>query len=85
VALPHSLPCRILLGRNHTTRPVTIVVPLVPSGPSTAFAAKEVRERLIVQGLELPLGAAEEFAALIAAEYVRWGNLIRQGGIKLEN
>ena len=36
------------------------------------------------QGLALPLGSPEEFAALIAAESRRWGEVIRTGGIKLE-
>jgi tripartite-type tricarboxylate transporter receptor subunit TctC len=43
-----------------------------------------VRERLSKQGLRLPLGSPEEFAALIAAESKRWGEVIRTGGIKLE-
>ena len=45
----------------------------------------EVRERLSKQGLQLPLGSPEEFAALIAAESKRWGEVIRTGGIKLES
>ncbi len=51
------------------------------------FAAlqTEVRERLGKQGLQLPLGSPEEFAALIAAESKRWGEVIRTGGIKLES
>ncbi|TMK15492.1 MAG: tripartite tricarboxylate transporter substrate binding protein, partial [Alphaproteobacteria bacterium] len=50
-----------------------------------AFEVPEVRERLMKQGLQLPLGSPEEFAALIAAESKRWGEVIRIGGIKLEN
>jgi tripartite-type tricarboxylate transporter receptor subunit TctC len=49
-----------------------------------AFEAPGVRERLSTQGLELPLGTPEEFAAFIAGESARWGEVIRQGGIKLE-
>jgi len=49
-----------------------------------AFEVPEVRERLSKQGLQLPLGSPEEFAALIAAESKRWGEVIRKGGIKLE-
>jgi hypothetical protein len=33
----------------------------------------------------LPLGTPEEFAALIAAEGKRWGEVIRRGNIKLES
>src|SRR5215470_14116748 len=50
-----------------------------------AFEVPEVRERLSKQGLQLPLGSPEEFAALIAAESKRWGEVIRTGGIKLES
>ena len=50
-----------------------------------AFEVPEVRERLMKQGLQLPLGSPEEFAALIAAESKRWGEVIRTGGIKLES
>jgi tripartite-type tricarboxylate transporter receptor subunit TctC len=49
-----------------------------------AFETLEVRERLMRQGLQLPVGSPEEFAALIAAESKRWGEVIRTGGIKLE-
>jgi tripartite-type tricarboxylate transporter receptor subunit TctC len=52
---------------------------------SKAFEVPEVRERLGKQGLQLPLGSPEEFAALIAAESKRWGEVIRTGGIKLES
>jgi hypothetical protein len=44
-----------------------------------------VSERLTLQGLRLPLGSPEEFAMLIAADSKRWGDVIRQGGIKLES
>ena len=50
-----------------------------------AFEVPEVRERLGKQGLRLPLGTPEEFAALIAAESKRWGEVVRKGGIKLES
>jgi tripartite-type tricarboxylate transporter receptor subunit TctC len=50
-----------------------------------AFEAPEVRERLTRRGLRLPLGTPEEFAALIAAESSRWGDVVRKGGIKLES
>jgi len=50
-----------------------------------AFEAPDVRGRLAKQGLQLPLGSPEEFAALIAAESKRWGDVIRNGGIKLES
>ncbi len=46
--------------------------------------AKDVRERFIAQGFILPLGTPEAFGAHIAAEYKRWGEVIRRGGIKSE-
>jgi tripartite-type tricarboxylate transporter receptor subunit TctC len=50
-----------------------------------AFETPEVRERLTKQGLQLPLGIPEDFAALIAAENLRWSDVVRKGGIKLES
>jgi tripartite-type tricarboxylate transporter receptor subunit TctC len=48
------------------------------------FAAADVRERFIAQGMTLPLGTPEEFTAYIAAETKRWGDIIRRAGIKME-
>jgi len=50
-----------------------------------AFEAPEVRQRMTKQGLQLPLGTPEEFAATIAIESKRWGEVIQRGGIKLES
>jgi tripartite-type tricarboxylate transporter receptor subunit TctC len=50
-----------------------------------AFEAPDVRERMTRQGLQLPLGTPEEFAAAIAAESKRWGEVIQRGGIRLES
>ena len=57
-------------------------------GGMAAMARKDLRlalEFAAAQGLQLPLGSPEEFAALIAAESKRWGEVIRTGGIKLES
>jgi tripartite-type tricarboxylate transporter receptor subunit TctC len=48
------------------------------------FAAQDVRERFLAQGMTLPLGTPEEFAAYVAAESKRWGDIIRKAGIKIE-
>lgn len=49
-----------------------------------AFADKDFRQRIYDQGSE-PVGSTpEEFRAFIAAEYHRWGELIRTLGIKAE-
>src|SRR5882672_8842811 len=71
-----------LLAPSGTPRPI---VDWLNAEARKAFAAPEVRERLGKQGLRLPLGTPEEFAALIAAESTRWGDVIRQGGIKMES
>jgi tripartite-type tricarboxylate transporter receptor subunit TctC len=49
-----------------------------------AFESAEVRERLAAQNLTLPLGTPEDFAAHIAAETKRWGDVIRAANIKME-
>jgi tripartite-type tricarboxylate transporter receptor subunit TctC len=49
-----------------------------------AFAAPDVRERFLPQGVEFALGSAQDFATYIAADFKRWGDVIRRAGIKLE-
>jgi tripartite-type tricarboxylate transporter receptor subunit TctC len=49
-----------------------------------AFAGEQVRQRYLSQGTLLPLGTPEEFAAHIAAERRKWGDVIRQANIRLE-
>jgi tripartite-type tricarboxylate transporter receptor subunit TctC len=49
-----------------------------------AFAAPDVRERFLSQGMTLPLGTPEEFSAYVAAEHKRWGEIIRKASIKVE-
>ena len=49
-----------------------------------AFAAEQVRQRYLAQGTALPLGSPDDFAAHIAAERQRWGEIIRKAGIRLE-
>jgi tripartite-type tricarboxylate transporter receptor subunit TctC len=70
-----------LMAPAGTPRPV---VDWLNAETRAAFAAPQVRERLSKQGLALPLGTPEEFAAHIAAEHHRWGEVIRKGGIKVE-
>jgi len=49
-----------------------------------AFADKDFRQRIYDQGSE-PVGSSPQvFKVFIAAEYQRWGELIRAAGIKLE-
>jgi len=49
-----------------------------------AFAAGETRQRFLSQGTLLPLGTPAEFAAHIAAERDKWGEVIRRANIRLE-
>lgn len=48
------------------------------------FAAPEVHNRFVAQGLSLSVGTPAEFATHIAAETQRWGEIIRQAGVRLE-
>jgi tripartite-type tricarboxylate transporter receptor subunit TctC len=45
----------------------------------------EVHERLANRGLALPLGSPQDFAAFIAADSKRYGDIIRKAGIKIES
>jgi tripartite-type tricarboxylate transporter receptor subunit TctC len=49
-----------------------------------AFAAADVRERFLSQGMTLPLGTPEEYAAYVVSEHKRWGDIIRKANIKIE-
>jgi tripartite-type tricarboxylate transporter receptor subunit TctC len=71
-----------LMAPAGTPRPI---VDWLNAQTRKAYEASEVSERLTKQGLRLPLGTPEDFAALIAADSKRWGDVIRQGGIKLES
>jgi|KBSSwiS6_1023812.scaffolds.fasta_scaffold13834_2 tripartite-type tricarboxylate transporter receptor subunit TctC len=71
-----------LMAPAGTPRPI---VDWLNAQTRKAYEASDVSKRLTGQGLRLPLGTPEEFAALIAADSKRWGDVIRQGGIKLES
>jgi tripartite-type tricarboxylate transporter receptor subunit TctC len=71
-----------LMAPAGTPRPI---VDWLNAQTRKAYEASEVSERLTKQGLRLPLGTPEDFAALIVADSKRWGDVIRQGGIKLES
>jgi len=47
-----------------------------------AFAAPDARGRFISQGAAMPLGTPEAFRDFIAAQTVRFGEVIRRAGIK---
>jgi tripartite-type tricarboxylate transporter receptor subunit TctC len=70
-----------LLAPAGTPRPI---IDWLNSETRKAFSASDVRERFISQGITLPLGTPEEFAAFITADSKRWGDVIRRGNIKVE-
>ena len=49
-----------------------------------AFSAPDVRDRFVAQGVEFALGSPQDFAAYIAADTKRWGEVIRRAGITLQ-
>jgi tripartite-type tricarboxylate transporter receptor subunit TctC len=49
-----------------------------------AFAVEQVHQRYLSQGTLLPLGSPQEFAAHIASERLKWGEVIRHAHIRLE-
>ena len=49
------------------------------------FSTPEIRDRYISQGASLPLGTPEAFGAHMAAEYQKWGPLIRRANIRIDS
>jgi tripartite-type tricarboxylate transporter receptor subunit TctC len=48
------------------------------------FSTPEIRSRYVSQGASLPLGTPEAFGVHIAAEYQKWGQVIRQAKIRID-
>jgi tripartite-type tricarboxylate transporter receptor subunit TctC len=48
------------------------------------LALPEVKERLAAEGADAVGNRPDEFATYIRAELVKWGKVVKQGGIKLE-
>jgi tripartite-type tricarboxylate transporter receptor subunit TctC len=48
------------------------------------FSTPKIRDRYISQGASLPLGTPEAFRAHVAAEYEKWGPVIRQANIRID-
>ncbi len=71
-----------LMGPARLPRPI---IDWLNAETKKAFSAPEVRDRLFIsQGINLPLGTPEEFAAFIEADSKRWGEVIRRGNIRIE-
>jgi tripartite-type tricarboxylate transporter receptor subunit TctC len=60
------------------------IIDLLNAETRKAFAAPDVRDRFLSQGMTLPLGTPEEFSAFIAAESIRWGEIVRRTGIRMD-
>jgi tripartite-type tricarboxylate transporter receptor subunit TctC len=60
------------------------IIDLLNAEGRKAFAAPDVRNRFVAQGITLPLGTPEDYGAFIAAEYKRWGDIIRAVNIRLD-
>jgi tripartite-type tricarboxylate transporter receptor subunit TctC len=48
------------------------------------FSGPDIRDRYMSQGASLPLGTPEAFGAHIAAEYQKWGPVIRKANIRID-
>jgi tripartite-type tricarboxylate transporter receptor subunit TctC len=46
------------------------------------LAQSDIRERLAGEGAEIAGGSAERFSAFVAAEYTKWGKVIREANIR---
>jgi tripartite-type tricarboxylate transporter receptor subunit TctC len=60
------------------------VIDWLNSEANVAFSSPEIRDQYISQGASFPLGTSEEFGAYIAAEYKKWGPVIRQANIRID-
>ena len=70
-----------LLAPAGTPRPI---IDWLNSETRKAFSAPDIRELFTTQGMALPLGTPEDFAAHIATETKRWGEIIRRSGITVD-
>jgi tripartite-type tricarboxylate transporter receptor subunit TctC len=50
----------------------------------TALKRQEIRERVLAAGAEASPSTPEEFAALIRSEIVKWGEVVRASGAKVD-
>jgi tripartite-type tricarboxylate transporter receptor subunit TctC len=70
-----------LMAPTGTPRPI---IDWLNAEANSAFASPDLKAGLEAQGITLPLGSPEDFAKHIAAETVRWGEVIRKGSVKME-
>ncbi len=70
-----------LLAPAKTPRPI---IDWLNKAATEAFSTPEVQKIFLDQGNRIPLGTPEDFAAYIARETQRWGDIIRKTGVKVE-
>jgi tripartite-type tricarboxylate transporter receptor subunit TctC len=70
-----------ILAPAGTPRPI---VEWLNAETRKAFNAPDVRERFLAQGMTFALDTPDAFAAFMAAESARWGDIIRKAGIRME-
>jgi tripartite-type tricarboxylate transporter receptor subunit TctC len=44
----------------------------------------EVREKILQEGGDVYGGASAEFAAMLKADYEKWGSAVKESGAKIE-
>ena len=49
-----------------------------------ALGDPEVRNRFLVLGAAVPLGTPQQFGSFVAAEYQKWGDVVRRAGIRVD-
>lgn len=60
------------------------IVAKVNADIAKALAVPEVKANLVAQGLDLATGTPEALTSIIRSDYVRWGRVIREAGIKAD-
>lgn len=67
------------------TRPVEMVVPFAPGGPTDALKQPELRRTLLAQGLEFaPSTSSEQLGHLIQTEVTKWRAVVKSSGAEID-
>jgi tripartite-type tricarboxylate transporter receptor subunit TctC len=84
-ALESGVPGYVVLQWNGFFAPIgtpRAVIARLNAEIDRALAEKEMRERLAGEGAEVGGGTPERLGAFVAAEYAKWGKVIRVAGIR---
>ncbi|MFN2646469.1 MAG: Bug family tripartite tricarboxylate transporter substrate binding protein [Burkholderiales bacterium] len=82
-----ALPGYVAVGWNGLVAPAGLpaaVVQKIHSSVAKAYAAPEMRERLVNLAAEPAICTPEEFSALIKSEITKWAKAVKDSGAKLE-